>query len=230
MVLRHKLTIRAATAGWLVLCTSWVVGERTPQSVVVLGVALLFFTASVRALIVVRDDSVHRRGLLGWVDRPLGLSELTAVSLRREAGVSRTVPLILRLSGPAGAEVTIECWLWTGWRGLAHRAGHFARQLDARRDPVTGRRMACTRPACPWESHVADVVGGRRAGPAPNDDVSRMSVLEIFGVIAVMFVLGFLFGVSVSWLRADPDSWPLMPFAAACGGLFAVGGVCAVLW
>ena len=228
MVLRHKLVIRAAAVAGFALCVWWFVDERTWQAAVSLLVALLVLIASLRALLVVRDDALYRRGLTGWERAPLLLEELTAVALRREVRASY-FRLVLRLSGRDGVEVTIECWAWTGWRGLAHRAGHFARRLGARRDDVTARRMACTRPDCPWDSHALAVVGGRRAGPPPDDDLSTLGLRQCVGVVAGTFAFGFAFGLFSGWSRSDLEM-ELVPYALACGGAYAVAGVAVVLW
>ena len=160
MVHRQKLSVRIAAAAWLAFALWWLEEERTPQALANLGLALLVLASSLRALIVVRDDVVYRRGLFGWKKSALHLEELSAVSLRRELQF-RHMPLVLRLSAAEDTEISIECWAWGGWRELAHRAGHFARQLGARRDDVSERRVACNRPGCPWGRHAADVVAGR---------------------------------------------------------------------
>ena len=229
MVLRQKLSIRAAAAAWFGFCVWGLVDEPTRQAAVSVVVAVLLLAASLRALIVVRDDTVYRRGLMGWKREPLLLEELTAVSLRREFR-AKYFALVLRLSGPDGTEMTIECWTWTRWRDLAHRAGHFARQVDARRDDVTARRMACTRAGCAWESHAQAVVAGRRAGSPPNDDLSTMDLFESVGIVAALFAVGFAFGLFGGWFRTDLDTGPLVPFALASGGLFALAGVAVVMW
>lgn len=228
-MVRHKLTVRVAGGGFFMLSIWWLVGERTPQAVVSLAMALAIAAASRRALIVVREDTLYRRGLLGWDKRPLLLDELTAVSLRREAQF-RYFPLTLRLSGPDRTEVSLECWAWAGWRELAHRAGHFARRLDARRDGVTERRLACARPGCQWESHAREVVGGRRAGPPPDDDLSGLNFRESVALIAALFGFGFALGLFVGWFQTEEDVGPLVPFALLLGGLLAFAGVCGVLW
>ena len=125
----------------------WLVLERSFEAALLAGLSAVAAGVSLRALVVVRDDTVYRRRLLGWAREPLLLADLREMSLRREVW-GRLIPLVLRLSGRSGTGVKLACWEWSGWRELAHRTGHVADQLEIPRDEVTRRRTSCRLPTC----------------------------------------------------------------------------------
>lgn len=218
MILRQKLSVRLTAVGALVLSPLWVALEQSPQSLVAGGIVTVFAVASLRALLVVESGVVRQRGLLGW-SRPVPLDRLTRISLRR-GWKYHGVPLVLRLTGPDGAEVAIECWAWDAWSELAHRAGHVARRLGTARDDTSDRRLGCGWESCPSDLVAETAVGDRRADPPPDDDLADLTLVKALGFIATAFAVGSGITLLRAWFRGEVDE--LLPVAAGGGGLFAV--------
>ena len=225
LTLRHKPPVRVASVGLLAGSIGWLVSSPSLRSLAAAVIAALIAVASHRSLVVVRDDVVSQRGLFGWAKHELRLDELSSVSLRRDYTSKVSFPLTLWLWGLGRGAVRIECWAWDGWEGLVHRAGHFARELDADRDPVTDRRMACP-DHCPWAAEASELVGGRKA-PAPQDGFTW---IEAARTVALTFAFVVPGGAFWAWFVQDPDMTPLQA-GLAIGGfstlIVAVAMVCA---
>ena len=217
LTLRHKPAVRVASVGLLAGSIGWLVSSPSLRSLAVVVVAALHAVASCRSLVVVRDDVVSQRGLFGWAKHEVRLDELSSVCLRREYTSKVSFPLTLWLWGRGRGAVRIECWAWDGWEDLVHRAGHFARELDADRDPVTDRRMACTDRGCPWAAEASELVSGRRA-PAPRDGLTW---IEAARIVALTFAFVFPGGAFWAWFVQDPDMSPLQA-GLVIGGFYAL--------
>ena len=134
-------------------------------------------------------------------------------------------PLTLWLSGRGPGAVRIECWAWDGWEDLVHRAGHFARELDARRDPVTDRRIACPDRICSGAVEATELVNGRRA-PAPGDGPTW---LEAARIVVLTFAFVFPGGAFWAWFVQDPDMSPLQA-GLTIGGFYALVVAVAIVY
>lgn len=227
-VYRQTIFVRGLGLIWVAFSVWWLFESRDPQSVVSLLIAVLLTAGSFRALIVVEDETVRFRGLRGW-GAPVPLRELTKVSMRREPEFRRW-PLVLRLIADEERQVSLECWAWERYDELAHLAGHYAAQLDAEADAVTRTRMRCNQPGCILTSEIAQVVGERRAAPAPDDSIGSMSVLGRVGFVAAFAVFGFLFVLVGVWLKDDTDTETLIGAALFSGVVFGIIGVGIVVW
>lgn len=225
LTLRHKPAVHVASIGLLAGSIGWLVSSPSLRSLAAAVIAALIAVASHRSLVVIRDDVVAQRGLFGWAKHEVRLDELSSVSLRREYTSKVSFPLTVWLRGPGRGAVRIECWAWDGWEHLVHRAGHYARELNADRDPVTDRRMACT-DRCPWAAEASELVSGRKA-PAPEDGLTWM---EAARVVALTFAFVFPGGAFWAWFVQDPDMTPLQS-GLTIGGFYslimAVAMVCA---
>jgi hypothetical protein len=181
LLLRHKLLVRVGAVAVAAATPWWLAGPPWLQACFTIAILVAVAAPSLRAVVMVDGDVVYQRTLRTWDAEPVLLVDLAYLSVQRELGVFlHFTPLLLRLWDSTRSPVELECWAWNGagWRALAHRAGHFARELGVEFDDDTARRVRCTDIACPDAFLAYNSVNSavRQAAPTtsgPPDGVTR---------------------------------------------------------